>query len=71
MKEYVRTIDGLPLIIKVILALPFIDGIIYGIYRIAKGRLIIGILWIIFGACILWLVDLISILLKGKVVFLV
>jgi len=70
MKEYVKFIDGLPLILKVILALPGLDGIFYGIYRIAKGRLIIGILWIILGIAILWIIDLISVLLNGKVSFL-
>lgn len=70
MKEYVKFIDGLPLILKVILALPGLDGVFYGIYRIAKGRLIIGILWIILGIAILWIIDLISVLLNGKVSFL-
>ena len=32
MKEYVKLIDGLPLILKVILALPGLDNIVYGIY---------------------------------------
>ncbi|MDD3957255.1 MAG: hypothetical protein WC351_01735 [Candidatus Izemoplasmatales bacterium] len=70
MKEYVKFIDGLPLILKVILALPGLDGIFYGIYRIAKGRLIIGILWIILGIAILWIIDLVSVLMNGKVSFL-
>ncbi len=70
MKEYVKFIDGLPLILKVILALPGLDGIFYGIYRIAKGRLIIGILWIVLGFAILWIIDLVSVLLNGKVSFL-
>lgn len=70
MKEYVRFIDGLPLIIRLILALPGLDGIIYGIYRIAKGRIIVGILWIFLGFAILWIIDIITILLNGKVTFL-
>ncbi|MCK4551726.1 MAG: hypothetical protein KAU02_02330 [Tenericutes bacterium] len=71
MKEYVKFIDGLPLILKVILALPGFDGIVYGIYRIAKGRLIVGILWIILGIFILWIIDIYHILTEGKVKFLV
>ena len=71
MKEYVSFIDGLPLILKVILALPALDGIFYGIYRIAKGKLIVGILWIIFGFVILWIIDIFHILTEGKVKFLV
>ncbi|MCK5731861.1 MAG: hypothetical protein KAH13_02495 [Tenericutes bacterium] len=71
MKEYVKFIDGLPLILKVILALPGFDGIVYGIYRIAKGRLIVGILWIILGIFILWIIDIYHIVTEGKVKFLV
>ncbi|MBN2835166.1 MAG: hypothetical protein JXR48_09390 [Candidatus Delongbacteria bacterium] len=70
MKEYVSFIDGLPYIVKIILALPGFDGIFYGIYRIAKGKLIIGILWIVLGFAILWIIDLISVILNGKVTFL-
>ena len=70
MKEYIRVIDGLPLILRLILAFPGLDGIVYGIYRIAKGRIIIGILWIFLGFAILWIIDIITILLNGKVTFL-
>jgi hypothetical protein len=70
MKEYVSFIDGLPYIVKIILALPGFDGIFYGIYRIAKGKLIIGILWIVLGFAILWIIDLVSVILNGKVTFL-
>jgi len=71
LKEYVKFIDGLPLILKVILALPGLDGIFYGIYRICKGRIIIGILWIVLGFAILWIIDIITIILNGKVTVLV
>lgn len=37
MEAYRKWIDSLPLLIRIILALPVIDGIIYGIYRICKG----------------------------------
>ncbi len=70
MKEYVKLIDGLPLILKVILALPGLDNIVYGIYRIAKGKLIVGILWIIFAGFICFIIDLYTLLTKGKVTFL-
>jgi len=70
MKSYVDLINGLPLIITVILALPGIDNIVYGIYRIAKGRLIIGILWIIFGGWVLCIIDIYTLLTEGKVSFL-
>ncbi len=70
MKEYVKLIDGLPWIIRIILALPGIDGIVYGIYRIAKGRLLIGILWIILGFAILWIIDMFTLITQRKVTFL-
>ncbi len=45
----------------------FLDPLVYGIYRVAKGRLIAGIIWIItFGLFgIGWLIDFIQILM-GK-----
>jgi hypothetical protein len=67
MKDYIKFIDNLPFIVKLIFALPGIDGIIYGIYRIAKGRLILGIIWIFVGAAILWIIDLYSVIRYGKI----
>jgi hypothetical protein len=71
MKEYVKAIDKASFLVKLILALPVLDGIAYGLYRIGKGRIIIGILWIIIGIPLLWIVDLISVILFGKVTILV
>jgi hypothetical protein len=70
MKQYVSFIDGLPLILRVILALPGLDGIVYGLYRIGKGKLIAGIVWILCGTFILWVIDMYTIIVKGKVTFL-
>ncbi|HOO43498.1 MAG TPA: hypothetical protein PKU69_00370 [Bacillota bacterium] len=70
MKEYVKLIDGLPFIVRVILAFPFLDGIVYGIYRIAKGRLIAGIVWIFLGIALFWILDLYTLFTKGKVTIL-
>ncbi len=67
MKKYVSFIDGLPLILKVILALPALDGIFYGVYRIAKGKVIEGIIWIFIGAFIGWIVDIFTLVTKGKI----
>ena len=71
MNDYVKLIDGLPLILKIILALPGIDGVAYGRYRIAKVNLAIGILWIIFSATILWIIDMVTFVTYRKVTFLV
>ena len=71
MAEFRKAIDSLPLIIKIILALPFIDGIIYGIYRICRGdtpALILGVIWIFIGSVVGWILDIVFLVL-GKPVF--
>lgn len=67
MKEYVKMVDELPLIVKVLLVI-FLDFIVYGIYRIANGKLLIGVLWIITGGFfgIGWIIDIITVILHGK-----
>ncbi|MGE0003879.1 MAG: hypothetical protein AB7S88_05420 [Candidatus Izemoplasmatales bacterium] len=70
MKDYVNLIDGFPLWLRVILALPGINNFVYGIYRIAKGRLIIGILWLLFGGWFLSLIDIVTLITRGKITFL-
>ncbi len=70
--SFVKAMDDLPLILKIILCIPFLD-IIWAIYRIVKGvstnnllMVIIGILWIIPGSAFLWIVDIIAIILTNK-----
>jgi hypothetical protein len=72
LNEYVKTVDGLPLIVRVLLAF-FIGPIVYGIYRIAKGSLILGVIWIITGGIfgIGWLIDFVMVILHGKPTILV
>jgi tryptophan-rich sensory protein len=57
-------IDKLGWLIVLILTI-FFDPIIQGINRILRGRVIIGILWIISGGIfgIGWLIDIITVLL--------
>jgi hypothetical protein len=76
MKDLIKSMDNLPWLAKIILALPGLDGIVWGIYRIVKGldrgdtlMLIVGILWVILGATLLWVIDLVSVILYKKVVF--
>ena len=79
MKGLVKAIDGMPWIVKIIFALPFFDGIVYGfLYRLPKGlikkdlfQIIVGILWGIVGIFLLWIVDLITVLMDKKVTVLV
>ena len=66
MKDFIKAMDDLPLILKIILALPALD-IVWGIYRIVKGvayknvvTLIFGILWIIPGSVICWILDIVT-----------
>jgi len=67
---YVAWINSLPLLVKIILALPFFDWFFYGLYRIFAARtivgIIIGILWMIIGWSILWIIDIIFILIDKK-----
>jgi len=66
MKEFVKLIDELPWVVKIILCIPVLD-IVWAIYRIVKAlankdsfNLIIGIIWVI-GACSLtWIFDMVT-----------
>lgn len=73
MKNLCRAIDGLPKIAKVLLCLPIVD-IVWAIYRIGEAiannnvlHLVLGILWIFCGATIGWILDLVSILVTGRI----
>ena len=65
-----KTIDSLPYILKVLLAI-FV-GCLYGsIYRIVGGTtkdIVIGVLWFVTGGVfgIGWLIDLVTVVLHGK-----
>lgn len=64
-------IDDLGWLPNVILTL-FFDPIVQGINRILRGRVIVGIIWIITGSlfCIGWIIDLITIVVSKKISFL-
>jgi len=65
-------IDKLPWIVQVILTIIPIGIIVQGINRMLKGRIIIGILWIItFGLFIIgWIIDIFSVIFKKKITIL-
>ena len=75
MKDYIKALDNCNILIKIILAIPLLDGIVYGLYRIFKGivqkniiKIILGIIWIFLGIAVVGtIIDIISILLHGKV----
>jgi len=64
-------IDSLDWIVKFLLTF-FLDPIVMGINRILRGKVIIGLLWIITGGIfgIGWLVDIITMLIKKDITFL-
>ena len=73
MKGLIKSFDNLPWIVKLLLCLPIVD-IVWAIYRIVKGAvtgnvltLIAGIIWIVLGSTILWLIDLICIIATGHI----
>jgi len=74
MSNLIKAFDDLPVLIKFLLALPGIDGLAWGIYRLVKGiqrnnttLIIAGIIWIFLGFAILWIVDLVCIAMYKKV----
>jgi len=64
-------IDKLDWIIRLILTI-FFDPIVQGINRILRGKVIIGLLWIVTGGIfgIGWLIDIITMILKKDITFL-
>ena len=75
MKDIIRAMDGLPKWAKVILALPVLD-IVWAIYRLCRSidkkntlGIVLAILMLIFCPVIFWLVDIITILVSDKVLW--
>jgi len=64
-------IDSLGWLINLILTI-FFDPIVQGINRILRGKVIIGLIWIITGGIfgIGWIIDIITMLLKKDITFL-
>lgn len=73
MKSIIKTIDNLPKLIKLILAIPALD-IIWTLYRICRSLdknnmvgVILGIVLLFVGIPFMWLIDILCILFKDKV----
>lgn len=76
MKGFVNAFNGLPKLVKVLLALPVLD-IVWVIYRIVKSAskknvlgVILGVILLVIGIPFLWLVDIITIVMTDKVLWL-
>ena len=71
MKDFLKSLDSLPILVKVILALPALD-IIWGIYRIlsaldAKNTVALVVSIILLFIPFMWIIDIVMILLQGRV----
>ncbi len=73
MKNLIKAFDDLPLIVKVILCIPMLD-IVWSIYKICRSAdksnvvgIVLGILTIFPGAFFIWIIDLVTLLINGKV----
>ena len=64
-------IDQLGWLVNLVLTI-FFDPLVQGINRVLRGRLIIGILWIISGGVfgIGWVIDVITMLINKDITFL-
>ena len=64
-------IDNLGWLIGLILTI-FLDPLVQGINRILRGRLIVGVVWIITGGLfgIGWLIDIFTMLIHKDITFL-
>lgn len=75
MKDLVKAMDKLPKLVKVLLALPVLD-IVWAIYRLCRSGakknvvgVVLAVIMIIVCASLFWLVDIITIILANKVLW--
>ena len=75
MKGIISFFDKLPLIVKIIFALPVLD-ILWAIYRLCKSidkgnvvGIVLAIILLFVCPAIFWLIDIITLLVMGKVIW--
>lgn len=75
MKGFIKWMNSAPKLLKIIFALPFLD-IVWNVYRLARSinkksvlGIVIAILLIIIGWSFLWILDIITILVGNKVLW--
>ncbi len=75
MKGFISAMDKLPIWAKILLAIPMLD-IIWVVYRLCKSidskntlGIVLAIVLIVIGIPFLWLVDIISLIVLDKVIW--
>ena len=75
MKSLIKSFDNLPLIVKIIFTLPLLD-ILWVVYRLIRSivhnnvlGIVLAVLLIVIGLPFLWLVDIITLIVTGKVIW--
>lgn len=75
MKGLIKAFDGLPKIVKFILALPVLD-IVWAVYRLCRSLsknnvlgIVLAIIMLFVCPALFWLVDMITILVANKVLW--
>lgn len=73
MKDFIKSMESLPTLLKIIFALPVLD-IIWNVTRLFKSivknnliGVILAIILIVPGVAFMWIIDIISILLYDKI----
>jgi hypothetical protein len=74
MKQFIKAMDDMPFIVKVLLCLPFLD-IVWNIYRICKSAdknnttgMILAVVVLLLGSyTVVWLIDLICVIVKKEI----
>ena len=73
MKSFINAIDDLPLIVKIILCIPVLD-FVWSIYKLFKSieknnvvGIIIAAVLLVFGCWFVWIIDIVTLILKGQV----
>ena len=76
MKDFISAMDNLPMWAKILLAIPMLD-VVWVVYRLCKSieskntlNILLAVILIVIGIPFLWLVDIISLILTDKVLWL-
>lgn len=75
MRDIIKFFDGLPLIVKIIFALPFLD-ILWAVYRLCRSidrenalGIVLAVLMLFFCPAIFWIVDIITLIVREEVLW--